>query len=261
MKVTAKKHLGQHFLRNDEVCSRIADCIDDNGLGFLEIGPGTGALTKELLRRFSSRTSVIEIDEESVLYLQRYFPELNGRIVFRDFLNIDLSSLGWNCFNVIGNFPYNISTQIIFKVIEHREEIPQVVGMFQREVAQRFAAPPGSKTYGITSVLTQAYYRVEYLFEVPPEYFDPPPKVHSAVIKLTRDKSLDPICKHETLRSVVKTAFNQRRKTLRNSLKGLLNSDEIPERLMQLRPEQLSVKDFEEIALILELDGRSSKLF
>ncbi|MFM7104725.1 MAG: 16S rRNA (adenine(1518)-N(6)/adenine(1519)-N(6))-dimethyltransferase RsmA [Flavobacteriales bacterium] len=252
MEVSAKKHLGQHFLKNQEVCCRIAESIEDNGLHFLEIGPGTGALTQELLKRFSHRTSVIEIDEESVMYLQRYFTELQGRIIFGDFLKMDVSSLGWGRLNVIGNFPYNISTQIIFKVIEHREEIPQVVGMFQREVAQRFAAPPGSKTYGITSVLTQAYYRVEYLFEVPPEYFDPPPKVHSAVIKMTRDQSLDPRCKHETLRNVVKTAFNQRRKTLRNSLKSIMGNIEIPSHLVQKRPEQLSVKDFEEIALLIE---------
>lgn len=252
MKVAAKKHLGQHFLKNAEVCNRIAECVDDNALRCLEIGPGTGALTRELLQRFSNRLSVIEIDDESVMYLQRFFPELNGAIISGDFLKMDFSSLGWNKFNIIGNFPYNISTQIIFKVIEHRDDVPQVVGMFQREVAQRFAAPPGSKTYGITSVLTQAYYRVDYLFEVPPEYFDPPPKVHSAVIKLTRDVSLDPKCNYMNLKNVVKTAFNQRRKTLRNSLKGLMGSIEIPAHLLQKRPEQLSVRDFEEITLLLE---------
>ena len=252
MKVSAKKHLGQHFLKNAEICQRIAESMDDNSLPILEIGPGTGALTQELLKRFAQRTSVIEIDEESVMYLQRYFPELQGSIIFGDFLSIDLTSMGWNKFNIIGNFPYNISTQIIFKVIENREDIPQVVGMFQREVAQRFASPPGSKTYGITSVLTQAYFRVEYLCEVPPEYFDPPPKVHSAVIKMTRDKSLDPKCKHDTLRNVVKTAFNQRRKTLRNSLKSIMGNIEIPPHLVQKRPEQLSVTDFEIIALLIE---------
>jgi len=252
MKVKAKKYLGQHFLRNEDVCRRIAENVDDNNLQCLEIGPGTGALTSELLKRFPQRTSVIEIDEESVVYLNRYFPELKDSIILGDVLNIDLRSLGWAKLNVVGNFPYNISTQIIFKVIEHRDVIPQVVGMFQREVAQRYAAPPGSKNYGITSVLTQAYYHVEYLFEVPPEYFDPPPKVHSAVIKLLRDESLDPKCSHAALRSVVKTAFNQRRKTLRNSLKGLMGSIEIPSHLLQMRPEQLSVRDFEEIALLFE---------
>lgn len=252
MKVTAKKHLGQHFLRNDEVCGRISDSIEDNGLNCLEIGPGTGALTKELLKKFPERISVIEIDMESVIFLKRFFPELKDKIIQGDFLHKPLTEIYTEKFNLAGNFPYNISTQIIFKVLDHRDQIPQVVGMFQREVAQRFSAPPGSKTYGITSVLTQAFYKVEYLFEVPPEFFDPPPKVHSAVIRMTRDESLDPKCHYESLRNVVKSAFNQRRKTLRNSLKGLMGNMKIPEHLLQLRPEQLSVKDFEEIALILE---------
>jgi len=244
MKVSAKKHLGQHFLKNAEICQRIAESMDDNSLPILEIGPGTGALTQELLKRFAQRTSVIEIDEESVMYLQRYFPELQGSIIFGDFLSIDLTSMGWNKFNIIGNFPYNISTQIIFKVIENREDIPQVVGMFQREVAQRICASPGNKTYGILSVLTQAYYHTEYLFTVNEGVFNPPPKVKSGVIRLQRlPQPAD--CDEGLLRRLVKAGFNQRRKRLGNALKTVLPVG-YPDALclMDLRAEQLSVDMF-----------------
>lgn len=250
MSVRPKKHLGQHFLKDDSVCQRIAEAIaeDLTVKKVLEVGPGMGALTKFLLQKNEFETHVVELDEESVDYLHENFPELQSRIYSRNFLKEDLSGMFDEQFAVVGNFPYNISSQILFKVLDYKNQIPTVIGMFQKEVAERIAEKPGSKKYGITSVLLQAWYDIEYLFTVEPEVFDPPPKVKSGVIRLRRNSVQELGCDEKLFKRVVKTAFNQRRKTLRNSLKGLINelypemdtSDEI----FQRRPETLSVEEF-----------------
>ncbi len=252
MTVKAKKHLGQHFLNDKSVCQRMAKAMEDSGFQFstvLEIGPGMGALTIDLLNSTQFDTHVMEIDNESVDYLNQHFPQLHGKIHGQDFLNTNLKSImGDAPFAVAGNFPYNISTQILFTVLDYRDQIPLVVGMFQKEVAERIAEPPGSKKYGITSVLLQAYYDIEYLFTVPPEVFTPVPKVDSGVIRLRRNavKKLD--CDEVLFKQIIKMAFNQRRKTLRNSLKALINEKEFPYEnhadLFARRPESLSVLEF-----------------
>lgn len=250
MSVKPKKHLGQHFLNDESVCQRMADLLI-NQTAFkkvVEVGPGMGALTKYLLKT-DKDIHVVEVDEESVDYLYENYPELRGKIHSRDFLKEDLTSLvGDQSFAVFGNFPYNISSQILFKVLDYKEEIPFVVGMFQKEVAERVASPPGSKKYGIISVLLQAYYDIEYLFTVDEHVFTPPPKVKSGVIQLKRNDITKLPCDEQKFKTVVKTAFNQRRKTLRNSLKPLINqgveaSKEL-DSILQKRPEQLSVNEF-----------------
>ncbi|MEO9534179.1 MAG: 16S rRNA (adenine(1518)-N(6)/adenine(1519)-N(6))-dimethyltransferase RsmA [Crocinitomicaceae bacterium] len=251
MSVKPKKHLGQHFLKDETVSERIADQMD----GFaevknvLEIGPGMGALTKYLLKKNAFTTHVVEVDLESVDYLNEHYPELRGRVYSRDFLKEDLTDLmGDEPFAVFGNFPYNISSQILFKVLENKEKVPVVVGMFQKEVAERVATGPGSKAYGIISVLLQAYYDIEYLFTVEPDVFIPPPKVKSGVIKLTRNKVESLGCDEKLFKQVIKMGFNQRRKTLRNSLKQLIQAQgedfDRTQEIFNLRPEQLSVQDF-----------------
>lgn len=250
--VRAKKNLGQHFLKDKNIASRIvenlkADQIDQ----VLEIGPGMGVLTQFLLEK-SYQTYVIEIDNESVEYLHTHFPLLQDRIIFGDFLRLKFDEYFAGPFAVIGNFPYNISSQILFKVLENREQIPEVVGMFQKEVAERVSAPPGSKTYGILSVFLQAYYNIEYLFTVDEHVFNPPPKVKSAVIRLVRNqrKTLD--CDEKLFFQVVKMAFNQRRKTMRNSLKTMIVDDTLKNsEIMALRPEQLSVAEFENLTRLI----------
>lgn len=252
MTVKAKKHLGQHFLNDKSVCQRIAKAMEDSGLAFdkvLEIGPGMGALTSDLLKSDQFETHVMEIDTESVVYLQEHFPALNGKIHENDFLNTDLKAImGEEPFAIAGNFPYNISTQILFTVLEYRDQIPLIVGMFQKEVAERIAEPPGSKKYGITSVLLQAYYDIDYLFTVPPEVFTPVPKVDSGVIRLRRNTVAKLDCDEVLFKQIIKMAFNQRRKTLRNSLKAMLNEKGIDhnlhEKLFSRRPESLSVEEF-----------------
>jgi len=210
----------------------------------LEIGPGMGVLTKFLLKKKEFTTSVVEIDRESVAYLKDEYPELEDRIISDDFLKLDLSSLFGIPFAVIGNFPYNISSQIFFKVLENREFVPEVVCMIQKEVAERMSAVPGNKTFGILSVLMQAFYDIEYLFTVSETVFDPPPKVKSAVIRMTRNKVAALDCDERLFFRVVKTGFNQRRKTLRNSLKSILGDKKIDDPVMGQRPEQLSVSEF-----------------
>ncbi|WP_165154355.1 16S rRNA (adenine(1518)-N(6)/adenine(1519)-N(6))-dimethyltransferase RsmA [Parabacteroides sp. ZJ-118] len=250
--VKPKKALGQHFLKDLQIAQRIAGTLDTfKSLPVLEIGPGMGVLTRFLLEAGHDLT-VVELDLESVGYLNRNFPDLEGRIIAEDFLRLDLSKLFPGPFCVIGNYPYNISSQIFFKVLDYKDRIPCCSGMLQKEVAERLAAGPGSKTYGILSVLLQAWYDVEYLFTVSENVFDPPPKVKSAVLRMTRNDRGELGCDERLFKTVVKTSFNQRRKTLRNSMKPLLGSD-CPDYALPIfdkRPEQLSVEQFVELTLI-----------
>lgn len=245
--VRPKKFLGQHFLRDENIAKKIATSLTGFG-GYskvLEIGPGTGILTRFLIDNPDYKWYGVELDRDSVAFLRESFPQISEWIFEEDFLKMPLHTIAdEEQLAVIGNFPYNISSQIVFKVIEHLELIPEMVGMFQKEMAQRIAAPHGNKTYGILSVLTQAFYTVEYLFQVDEHVFQPPPKVKSAVIRLKRKASLPP-CEKKKLFLVVKTAFNQRRKTLRNSLKGLeIQWQNLPEDFPGKRPEQLSLENF-----------------
>ncbi len=250
--VRPKKHLGQHFLIDNNIARKIAETLSfKNYSKVLEIGPGTGILTGELIRKAEDLT-LMEIDAESVAYLEQAFQGRNDspRIIHQDFLAADLPSImGYEPFAIIGNFPYNISSQIVFKVLENKEYIPEFAGMFQKEVAQRICQAEGSKTYGILSVLVQAFYDAEYLFTVPPDVFRPPPKVDSGVLRLTRREDQVLNCDEALFFRVVKTAFNQRRKTLRNSLKSLQLSDNLKEdTIFDRRPEQLSVAEFISLA-------------
>lgn len=244
--VRAKKHLGQHFLTDENIARKIADTLSGNGYDtVLEIGPGMGVLTQFLLEKPFS-VYVIEIDTESVEYLQNHYPKLHGKIISKDFLRYNLNEVfDHKSFAIIGNFPYNISSQIVFKMLDLRHQIPEFSGMFQKEVAERICEKKGSKTYGILSVLVQAFYEAEYLFTVNETVFNPPPKVKSGVLRLTRKTDYQLPCNESLFFRVVKTAFQQRRKTLRNSLKSLHLPDELREdSIFDLRPEQLSVDDF-----------------
>jgi len=257
MNVRAKKHLGQHFLKDEFIAEKITNTLTEKGYkNVLEIGPGMGVLTKYLLKK-KFTTSVIEIDKESIEYLKVHYLNLSNRIIEADFLKMDIQKIfKGEQFATIGNFPYNISTQIVFKAIENRDFIPELCGMFQKEVAQRIAEKPGTKTYGITSVLTQAFYEVEYLFTVPPSVFNPPPKVESGVIRLIRKENYSLPVDVAFFFKVVKTAFNQRRKTLRNSLKSFQLSDKLREDVIfAQRPEQLSVYQFIALTKSLANDG------
>lgn len=248
--VRAKKHLGQHFLKDEAVSLRIAGQLTHHG-GYrdvIEVGPGTGALTRHLVHRTDIRLTCIELDTESVEHLHAQWPDL--RLVEGDLLRMDLGQLGDGPLAVIGNFPYNISTQIIFKVLEHRDRVTEVVGMFQKEVAERLCAPPGSRTYGISSVLAQAWFDMELLFEVPPSAFIPPPKVDSAVIRMKRNAVQSLPCDEQRFTHLVKTAFNQRRKTLHNALKAAVPPLQVPEAYAGLRAERLSVADFVALAQV-----------
>ena len=246
-KVRAKKSLGQHFLTDLSIAERIAHTLDDyRHLPVLEVGPGMGVLTQYLLEMGVDLT-VVELDSESVDYLHASFPQLHGRIIGEDFLKMDLHKLyGDRPFCVIGNYPYNISTQIFFKVLDYRDQVLCCSGMLQREVAQRIAEPPGSKTYGILSVLLQAWYDIEYLFTVDEHVFNPPPKVKSGVIRLTRNNVTDLGVDERMFKRIVKTAFGQRRKMLRSSLKTIYGANPaVMERdVFRQRPEQLGVEDF-----------------
>lgn len=246
-KVKPKKHLGQHFLKDINIARRTADLMSGH-MGYqhlIEVGPGTGALTQFLIKK-PFELHAIEIDTESVAYLHDKWPQLTVHEI--DFLKTDLLALLPTPFGVVGNFPYNISTQIFFKVLEHRQHIPEVAGMLQKEVAERIAAPPGNKTYGILSVLMQAYYDVEYCFTVGREVFVPPPKVMSAVIRLTRNGTTTLDCNEKLFFRIVKQGFGNRRKMLSNALKSLgLPLDAVPERFLKERAEQLSVADFVEL--------------
>lgn len=239
--VKAKKHLGQHFLKDETIAKGIVEALNPEINNVLEVGPGMGVLTKYLIEREDTNLKVVEIDDESVDFLNKSYPSLE--VIAKDFLKINLDEIFNGQFTVIGNFPYNISTQILFKVLEHRNNATEVVGMFQKEVAERIAATHGSKVYGITSVLLQVFYDIEYLFTVHEGVFVPPPKVKSAVIRLRRNKRENLPFEERLIFTVVKTAFNQRRKTLRNALKPIINGAEnIP--FLDKRAEQLSVEDF-----------------
>ncbi|MGB2363972.1 MAG: 16S rRNA (adenine(1518)-N(6)/adenine(1519)-N(6))-dimethyltransferase RsmA [Flavobacteriales bacterium] len=244
-KVRAKKHLGQHFLKDLGIARDIAHSLSLNNYSkVLEVGPGMGVLTQFLIP-LDTETFVIEIDKESVSYLKKHYRELDNHLIEGDFLKLPLQEIFKEPIAIIGNFPYNISSQILFKAIDHKDLIPEIVGMFQKEVAERVVSPPGSKKYGIISVLLQCYYDVEYLFTVDETVFDPPPKVKSAVIRLRRNDRDKLECDEKKFVQVVKTAFGQRRKTLRNALKSLNLVDEnTASQYLSLRAEQLSVEDF-----------------
>ncbi|MBO5718715.1 MAG: 16S rRNA (adenine(1518)-N(6)/adenine(1519)-N(6))-dimethyltransferase RsmA [Bacteroidales bacterium] len=261
--VKPKKALGQHFLKDLSVARRIADSIDTcPQLPLLEIGPGMGVLTQFLMEK-ERPLKVVEIDRESVAYLQDNFPkQLSDNIIAGDFLKMDLQE----CFNgqsfvLIGNYPYTISSQIFFKMLDNKELIPCCAGMIQKEVAERIASPAGKKAYGILSVLLQAYYDIEYLFTVSEHVFDPPPKVKSAVIRMTRNHRESLPCDEKLFKTVIKTAFNQRRKTLRNSLKPLLGKEAAvySEPIFDKRPEQLTVDQFIELTLLAEKSLKQAK--
>ena len=257
--VRAKKHLGQHFLNDELVAERIADTLTLKGYkNVLEIGPGMGVLTKYLLKK-NCTTYVIEIDTESVEYLQANYLNLAPRIIEKDFLKYDLKEVfNDEPFAIIGNFPYNISSQIVFKALEMRQQIPEFSGMFQKEVAQRICSKEGSKIYGILSVLTQAFYDAEYLFTVPPHVFSPPPKVDSGVLRLTRKENYVLPCDEKLFFRTVKQAFQQRRKTIRNSLKTFNLSDNLKANsIFGKRPEQLSVQDFIALTQWIEKDNQN----
>ncbi len=255
--VKAKKHLGQHFLKDESIAQAIADTLSLVGYDtVLEIGPGMGVLTKYLLQK-EVETFVIEIDTESVAYLNENYPKLQDKIISKDFLKYNLNdTFQGKSLAIIGNFPYNISTQIVFRVLEYRSQIPEFAGMFQKEVAERICEKKGTKAYGILSVLVQAFYDADYLFTVDEHVFNPPPKVKSGVLRLRRKENFDLPCSEKLFFTVVKTAFQQRRKTLRNSLKSLNLPDSLREDIIfNLRPEQLSVADFIALTQKIEANG------
>lgn len=252
--VRPKKNLGQHFLNNEEIAKRIADTIDIYpDLPILEVGPGTGVLTKYLIEKERPLT-VVEIDWDSVAFLKQHYPELSSNIVEGDFLKLNLTDIYSSKFCLIGNYPYNISSQIFFKMLEYKDLIPCCSGLIQKEVAQRMAASPGNKSYGILSVLMQAWYDIEYLFTVHENAFIPPPKVKSAVIRLTRNERTSLNCNEKLFKSVVKTSFNRRRKMLRNSVRPLIGDkcDILDHEIFNKRPEQLSISQFEDLTNLLE---------
>lgn len=251
MEVKAKKHLGQHFLKDLNIAKKIADTISTENETVLEIGPGTGILTQFLKEVPNRILYVAEVDQESVDYLIRK-DIVKKEFILGDFLKLDVSQTFPNDFTIIGNFPYNISSQIVFKAIDYRAQVAEFAGMFQKEVAERIGAPPGSKTYGIISVMTQAYFDVEYLFTVSETVFSPPPKVKSGVIRMKRKKNLHLECDEIVFKRIVKTSFNTRRKMLRKSLRSIFNKPEIlSQEIFTKRPEQLSVADFVMITNLL----------
>jgi 16S rRNA (adenine1518-N6/adenine1519-N6)-dimethyltransferase len=246
--VRAKKHLGQHFLTDKNIAAKIVDSLrpaENHYDQVLEVGPGMGILSDFLLQKPDLQTYLIDIDTESYEFLQKKYPQLGERLINDDFLEMNFSKIFNKPFGIIGNFPYNISSQILFKVLDSCDEVVEVVGMFQKEVAERCIAKAGSKEYGILSVFLQAYYKVEYLFTVKAGVFNPPPKVLSAVIRLTRNETEKLDCDEKLFWQVVKAGFNQRRKTLRNALSSLINKEKMAdESMLDLRAERLSVADF-----------------
>ena len=254
--VRAKKHLGQHFLKDEIIAEKIVtSLINQTKYNIvLEVGPGMGVLTKYLIAISKFETYVIDIDRDSIAYLKNHFPFLNNKIIEGDFLKLDLSTLFNNQpFAVIGNFPYNISTEILFKILDHKNQVPEIVGMFQKEVAERIASKPKNKTYGITSVLLQAYYSIEYLFTVNEDVFNPPPRIKSAVIRLIRNNVQHLDCNEKLFKQVVKAGFNQRRKTLRNSIKAFkLKAAFLDHKYLTQRAEELSIADFVALTNMIE---------
>lgn len=253
--VRPKKFLGQHFLKDQHIAQKIVEglVLPSSHAKVVEVGPGTGVLTQFLITKPNVSLTLVEIDRESVAYLKGHFPTLADKIVEGDFLEMDLEKVVPGDFHIIGNFPYNISSQIFFKVLEHRQHVKQIVCMLQKEVADRIAEKEGSKTYGILSVLLQAYYNIEYLFKVPPGVFFPPPKVMSAVIRLTRNNRITLGCDEALFKKVVTQSFQNRRKTLRNALKPLnLGATILALPLMDKRAEQLSVEQFISLTQLIE---------
>ncbi len=251
MQYTLKKSLGQHFLTNENICKQIAgDLGKHHFTQLLEVGPGGGALTKYLLQIPDINFKAVELDDEKVVYLKHTYPALQDKIIHQSFLDIDPPFT--DEFVVVGNFPYNISTEILFKVVEWREQVPVMVGMFQKEVALRIASKPGNKVYGVMSVLVQAFYTVDYLFDVPPDSFNPPPKVISGVIQLVKRQDVPAMKSKKAFTNLVKTAFNQRRKTLRNAVKSLFDADVLADPLFDKRAEQLSIADFAALSFKLK---------
>ena len=245
--VRAKKHLGQHFLTDKKIAAKIVDGLvhTDQYSQVLEVGPGMGILSDILLERKDLETFMIDIDVESYHFLKDKYPQMGERLINGDFLKMDLKKVFSGKYAIIGNFPYNISSQILFKVLEHRENVVEMVGMFQKEVAERCASKSGTKDYGILSVLIQAYYNIDYLFSVKPGTFNPPPKVNSGVIRLSRNERVTLDCDEKLFWIVVKAGFNQRRKTLRNALSGVLPKVKMDDNIyFEKRAEQLSVEDF-----------------
>lgn len=251
--VRAKKHLGQHFLNDLSIAEKTVNALLEKNSPHpvAEVGPGTGVLTRFLISK-NCDFMAIDVDRESIEFLKKEFPGSADRFIEGDFLKADLRQLFGNKFNVLGNFPYNISSQIMFRVLDFRDHIDHVTGMFQKEVAERIAEKPGSKTYGILSVLLQAFYDIEYLFTVNENVFTPPPKVKSAVIRLSRNSTIKLDCDETLFRKVVKLTFNQRRKTIRNSIRALFNDNSIRHPLLDKRPEQLSVQQFAELTRLVE---------
>ena len=243
MQYTLKKSLGQHFLKDDTICKQIVAALQQHTFtNLVEVGPGAGALTKYLLPIANINFKAVELDDEKVAYLNKNFPTIHGKIIHDDFLAIEAPFT--DAFTVIGNFPYNISSQILFKILNWKDQVPVVIGMFQKEVALRVAAKEGSKVYGIISILIQAYYHVEYLFDVPPESFNPPPKVMSGVIRLTRKSEALVVKSEKEFILLVKMAFNQRRKMLRNAVKGLFDAEILADAFFNQRAEQISLHEF-----------------
>lgn len=251
--VRAKKHLGQHFLTDENIAQNTVDALleKDKTTAVIEVGPGTGVLTQFLINDMDNFFA-LDVDTESVDYLKTKYPEKKEKILFADFLETNLEAIAGKKYNVIGNFPYNISSQIMFKVLDNRNQVDYAVGMFQKEVAMRIAEKPGSKVYGILSVLLQAYYDIEYLFTVHENVFNPPPKVKSAVIRLTRNKIQKLDCDEVLFKHIVKTTFNQRRKTIRNSIRQIYNNNAVTHPLFDKRPEQLSVAQFVELTQFVQ---------
>lgn len=248
---TLKKGLGQHFLKDERILEQITQALGKTAFSrLLEVGPGGGALTRHLLQIPAVEFKAVELDEEKVVYLHKTYPELAGKIIHKSILDLEPPFEG--DFTVIGNFPYNISSQILFKVLDWTDQVPSVFGMFQKEVAQRIASTEGSKDYGILSVLIQAYYDVTYLFDVPPSCFNPPPKVMSGVIELTRRETPEKMASEKKFRLLVKTAFNQRRKMLRNAVKGLFDPEFLKDDIFNKRAEQLSVADFAQLSFKMQ---------
>ena len=253
MEVRAKKALGQHFLTDQSIACAIVDALTTSEVrDVLEIGPGMGVLSQYLLKRDDLDLKLVEVDGESVVYLREHFPGIVGKLLQADYLKLDMRKVFPGSYRVIGNFPYNISSQIFFKILDDKDLVPEVVCMIQKEVAERIAEPPGSKTYGILSVLLQAWYDIEYILSVGSGAFCPPPKVQSAVIRLRRNSRTCLDCDEKLFRQVVKTAFNQRRKTLRNALKPLLREGmDTTDPIFDLRAEKLSVDDFVRLTNLL----------
>ncbi|HMK24892.1 MAG TPA: 16S rRNA (adenine(1518)-N(6)/adenine(1519)-N(6))-dimethyltransferase RsmA [Chitinophagaceae bacterium] len=252
--ITLKKSLGQHFLKDENICRKIVASLQQHSFSqLLEVGPGGGALTKYLLGIKNIDFKAVELDGEKVDYLLRTYPELKGKIIHKSFLGIEKPFNGK--FTVVGNFPYNISTQILFKILEWKDDVECMLGMFQKEVAQRIAAKEGSKVYGVTSVLVQAFFSVEYLFDVNPSSFQPPPKVKSGVLRLLPQPKMPVMKSEKDFFVLVKTAFNQRRKTLRNAVKDLFDAAILKDELFNKRAEQLTVKEFAELTFQMNLNS------